>query len=397
MKLTRRDFLKGAKVAAGLALFGFGSGCITKKPEELTTPPAPPPVPSPSVTLTVKPIPTRTINPTSIPDITTPASIPAPTPFPTRTYEPSRNPPTIIPASIPPPAVTAIITPSPTPTPFITSIPEATITAVVTSPIPTFPPLPSPTAAPSLEEGLTGRWLFDTITPDGYIPDISGYGNHGYLHRGKSGTSGKIVSNGKTDYLQLDGNGGYVEILDNGKYSVPGTNQLEICFWAKPTSFDFPTIEEGKWVDFLAKEMGDNGKQQCEWAFRIYRTDGKDPDPRPKRMSFYVFNEGCGLGTGSYFQDPLNENEWIFVDGAVTGENTQIYKNTEKRDEDYYAGEGAFAVVNPKHGSSPVTIGTSWDDGSYSMGGFYDLRIYSKLLTPEKRKLIYDEGVKALT
>lgn len=235
---------------------------------------------------------------------------------------------------------------------------------------------------------MAGRWLFDALK-DGHIPDISGYGNHGLL---KGGTSGKIISGGKTSYLQLDGNGGYVKIPDSGRYSVPETNELEICFWTKPDSFDFPTIEEEGWLDYVSKQMGED-----EWAFRIYSNEGGDESgPRPKRMSFYVFNPEGGLGTGSYFQDKLKENEWIFVDGAATGENTQIYKNTDLRDEDPYVGSDAYVEVSPERGSSPVTVGTAWNDGSYFIGSFYDLRIYNKLLTPDRRKAIYNEGVKAL-
>jgi hypothetical protein len=126
-------------------------------------------------------------------------------------------------------------------------------------------------------------------------------------------------------------------------------------------------------VNFLGKGLF--SPKACEYTFRLYNASSY----RPKRLSFYVFNESCGLGTGSYFQDDIEENEWIFVVGIVNGTHTQIYKAGIVRDSDYYAGVGAFAIIKPQNTISPLRIATVQKE-AYLPGLIDEIRIYNRTL-----------------
>ncbi len=229
---------------------------------------------------------------------------------------------------------------------------------------------------------LAGHWTFDSAS-GGHAQDLSIYGNHAKLETGDEPASRKIVKGRIGNALYLDGKDDYIEIPDSGRYSASAKGALTISFWMKPATFEFYTPEEGGWIDFLAKE-----DMQFEWAFRIYNSTAKDPDFRPKRISFYIFNQDGGLGTGTYFQDDLKEDEWIFVAGVINGTHVLIYKNGALRNAAYYAGEGAFVIVNPKHGNSPISIGSPWQDSFYKMG-MDDLRIYKRALTSDEIMMLY--------
>ena len=61
--------------------------------------------------------------------------------------------------------------------------------------------------------------------------------------------------------------------------------------------------------DALQPGKGEAGSH--EYALRMYSR--QNAASRPNRISGYAFNPQGGLGSGSYFQDPVTKGEWIYV------------------------------------------------------------------------------------
>ncbi|MCR4394502.1 MAG: putative Ig domain-containing protein, partial [Dehalococcoidales bacterium] len=104
---------------------------------------------------------------------------------------------------------------------------------------------------------------------------------------------------------------------------------------------------------------------QNEWVFRIY---DRDTD-RPQRISFYVFNLGGGLGSGSYSEQPIQKGEWVYIVGKVDKRYTYIYRNGILANRNRYTvASGEIPAIKPQNGSSPLRIGTGnltdWFKGS---------------------------------
>ena len=125
-------------------------------------------------------------------------------------------------------------------------------------------------------------------------------------------------------YLKVTGVDSYVEIASVADYSIATTGELSVSARMRPDTLDFPRWEETGYVYWLGK--GASGKQ--EWAFRMYNRDNTtETPPRPNRISVCTFNPDGGLGVGSYFQDTLQEGNWIFVVGVADSTRTYIYRD----------------------------------------------------------------------
>jgi hypothetical protein len=111
-------------------------------------------------------------------------------------------------------------------------------------------------------------------------------------------------------------------------------------------------------------------------------------DSRPKRMSFYLFNDSTGVGIGSYFQDILVDDEWIFVVGVVNGTHTQIWKSGSLRDSDLYTN-----MIFPNNTFANLHFGGQIDgDINFFNGSLDELRIYNRSLTSVEIAEINNSG-----
>jgi hypothetical protein len=174
----------------------------------------------------------------------------------------------------------------------------------------------------------------------------------------------------------------YIEIPNDLRYSPAATGQLTVSFWMNPSRFDFKGEAEG-YVHFLAKQEWSD-KPNYEWAFRLYNDTAVDDGLRAKRVSFYLFNLQGGQGVGSYFQDDIKANEWIYITGVVNGTHTLIYKDGIIRDADAYSpGLGGYKEIIPGQGTCPVRIGTA-DMASFFEGGIDELKIWNRALSPKE-------------
>ena len=106
---------------------------------------------------------------------------------------------------------------------------------------------------------------------------------------------------------------------------------------------------------------------------------------RPSRISGYAFNLSGGLGSGSYFQDPVTIGEWIHVvvvfnlDDPPTGTppgSVRIYKNGALRG---VTPLRQFKVI-PGNGTAPFRIATR-DRHSYFLGAIAKVAVYDRELT----------------
>lgn len=181
--------------------------------------------------------------------------------------------------------------------------------------------------------------------------------------------------------FDFNGKDSYIEVPDNSKLS-PSTygSKITISFWMKPTTFNFKGESQG-----YAYILGKGQSNNHEFAFRIYNSTAFDGVSRSKRNSFYAFNLNGGLGAGSYYQDNLKENEWVFVTGVIDGTNTKIYKNGVLRDTDTLSGYD----IHMGDGTAPLRIGTR-DFNSYFSGSIDEVRVYNRALTDAEISQIYN-------
>ena len=118
---------------------------------------------------------------------------------------------------------------------------------------------------------------------------------------------------------------------------------------------------------------------------------------------FYVFNPDGRLGVGSYFQDTLQEGNWMFVVGVANTARTYIYRDALFRRCDTYRGppddqcpihfqpppnDDIQLEINPASGASPVRLGTR-DRRSFFLGGVSRVRIWNRALGADEVSALY--------
>lgn len=180
----------------------------------------------------------------------------------------------------------------------------------------------------------------------------------------------------------------YMEIPDDDAFSIITTGALTISVWVSPATLNFKNAEKGEYVHWMGKGI----PQQHEWTFRMYNKDlTESQENRPNRMSAYAFNLKGGLGSGSYVQEELTENEWIHFAARydVAGNTITLFKNGVQKDQDPLFDETYGVQV--ENGTAPVRLGTRslW---SFFEGRIDDLRFYNRSLSDEEIFALYNEG-----
>ena len=145
---------------------------------------------------------------------------------------------------------------------------------------------------------LDGR---PTDLTKGHVPTITG----------SPGTT--VLPNGDAAY-SFNGITDYIEVPTADDLSVATTGQFCVEAWVRPDVLQFTHEDPDGYVYILGKGVA----SQDEWAFRMYSllTPGEDP-PRPNRVSFYVWELAGGEGSGSYFQDPITAQTWMYLVATV--------------------------------------------------------------------------------
>jgi len=208
--------------------------------------------------------------------------------------------------------------------------------------------------------------------------DRSGRGHNGHYFPVSSNFSKAPMPNGDRATV-FNGTNQYIEVPTSVELSVRRGAGLTLEAWIRPDTLDF-TYDEG---DGYVHWAGKGAPGQHEYALRMYSRTNTASPARPNRISGYAFNLVGGLGSGSYFQDPVTVGGWIHVAVVI---NTRvrpgvisIYKNGVLRKTTPLS---QFDVV-PRPGNAPLRIGTR-DFGSFFRGAIGKFAIYAYPLTQAK-------------
>ncbi len=223
--------------------------------------------------------------------------------------------------------------------------------------------------------------------------DQSGRAHHGTVVGTVTSEAGP--GDGRNTVRFSGGVGNYIRVPDHPDLSVPTTGVLTIEGWYSQKVLEFTNVEGSGYVQPAGKLQYDG---RCEWEVRLYSltTPGEDP-PRPNRWSGYAFNPPCGLGTGSYFQDPVTVDEWVHVVVVINMNVTsaqyptgsiKIYKNGILRDQDALSN---YNVV-PQRTTSPLHIGSasldSWFNGRIGRFAIYNYELAPTEIRTHYRNLV---------
>jgi len=204
-------------------------------------------------------------------------------------------------------------------------------------------------------------------------PDASGKGHVGRYYPVNSRPAKTRMPNGDLATV-FDGFAQYLETPDSRYLSVRKGGALTLEAWIRPDTLQFPSSESDGYVHWAGK----GEPNEHEYAMRMYsRTNSAS---RPNRVSGYVFNLSGGLGSGSYFQDPMIAGQWMHVALVIQTRTrpgtVSIYKNGVLRDTTPLS---QFQVV-PHEGRAPLRIATR-DLNSYFKGAIGKFAVYAYPVT----------------
>jgi hypothetical protein len=245
----------------------------------------------------------------------------------------------------------------------------------------------SPGLEDNLDSGLVLYLKFDNQSSygenDSFVHDFSGKNNNGFVNSAKWNSSAGISGGA----FEFDGADDYLSITDSDVLSPNSKGQLTISFWMKPATFNFvgtSTDADSKSRIHPINKYAYSG-QNAEWYFAFYNGTGNDgSENRPKRISFYVCNKTGGKCIGSYFQDDLKLNKWIFIVGVVNGTHTFIYKNGSLRDSDHLS---KYGIIMENRGA-PLRLGGLVNGGMFK-GVIDELRVYNRTLNSNEIAALY--------
>lgn len=209
--------------------------------------------------------------------------------------------------------------------------------------------------------------------------DISGNGNNGVFLPAKNPPAVTHLPNGDAA-ASFDGQRQYVQVPSASTLSVTHSGCLSVQAWISPRTLQFPHEEGTGYVYLLGK--GESGKQ--EYALRMYSLLNTESPVRPNRISAYAFNLAGGLGSGSYFQDPVTVGAWIMVTFIIDAHSSSawphgyvaIYKNGSLRGRVSLSQYG----ITPRASDAPFRIATR-DLGSYFEGAVAKVAAYDYVLS----------------
>ncbi|MGO4255119.1 LamG-like jellyroll fold domain-containing protein [Marmoricola sp. RAF53] len=207
------------------------------------------------------------------------------------------------------------------------------------------------------------------------LDDVTGNTANGTVVGGSTATK---LPNGDPA-LAFNGKGQYAQFSDSKAFEVDNTGVLTAEYWLRPDALEFSDVEGSGYVYTLGKGTGN----QHEWYARMYSKTNQEN--RPNRISGYVFNPAGGLGSGSYFEDPVKTGEWIHVALVINARAkssaypmgyVKIYKNGVLRDTDSLQNYD----ITPRSGTAPLRVGTGYLN-SFFQGALGDISFYDRELT----------------
>jgi hypothetical protein len=218
--------------------------------------------------------------------------------------------------------------------------------------------------------------------------DLSGHG-HTATYLPVNDPPGNVALPNGDVAAEFNGQKQYAQVPSSDALSVTDTGCLTIEAWIMPTTLQFPHEEGTGYVYVLGKGTSD----EYEYAIRMYSARNTEQPERPNRISGYVWNPSGGLGSGAYFQDKVEVNQWIMVTLVLDDRASQgwpdgyvaIYKDGVLR------GQVSMSQYNvtPQAGKAPLGIGTR-NNASYFEGGIGKVAIYDRLLSSAEIAATYN-------
>lgn len=210
-------------------------------------------------------------------------------------------------------------------------------------------------------------------------PDMSGH-NHTATFLPADGAPNMVAMPNGDLAPSFNGQDQYVEVPSSSVLSVTHTGCLTVQAWIRPATLQFPH-EEGTGYVYI---LGKGAPSEYEYAIRMYSAANTEVPVRPNRISGYVFNLAGGWGSGAYFQDPVDVNQWIMVTMVIDDRRSEkwpdgyvaLYKDAVMRDQVSLAQYD----VKPHAGDAPFCIATR-DNDSYFEGAIGKVAVYDKVLS----------------
>jgi hypothetical protein len=221
----------------------------------------------------------------------------------------------------------------------------------------------------------------------GYEPDLTGNGHNGTYQAAGRPLASSMLPNGDLA-ASFNGAGQYLQVPSSSSLSAPHTGCLTVQAWIQPSTLQFPDEEGSGYVYVLGK--GSAGKQ--EYALRMYSLTNSENPVRPNRISAYAFNLSGGLGSGSYFQGPVQTQAWMLVTFVIDAQPSaawphgyvSIYQNTALRGQ---VSLSQFSVT-PQAASAPFCVGTRQLQ-SFFEGAVGKVAVFDYVLSPSQISAIY--------
>jgi hypothetical protein len=252
------------------------------------------------------------------------------------------------------------------------------------------PPVRPKCHAPSSRLASTGHNPYDRLTlglrPVAYYNVEVVDSEHGTDVAGCSPAASLVGLPGGRSVLLPDGESAglftsknALEIPSRAWFSIRNTGRLTLEAWIRPSTLAFRRTESSGYVNWLGK----GAPGSYEYGLRMYSAHNQEA--RGNRISGYAFNLDGGKGSGSYFQDDLEPQRWIFVTVVLTTKDSEgypantvtIYKDGVRRMTTPLSQFG----VDPQSGDAPLRIGST-DDRSYFEGAITKVAVFDRALSP---------------
>jgi hypothetical protein len=230
-----------------------------------------------------------------------------------------------------------------------------------------------------LNSGLIGHWTFDgKDMTTGAVVDKSGNGNGAILVNSATSTSRTEGKIGQA--IKLDGVDDYVEM--GRLQSTEGAAQLTWSFWAYPHVLQNADI-------FLSK-----GSIFSDASWQINMTTGGGCTNGNQILVYIPTTADDGGTYGCAAAGSIAANQWthyaVVFDGGATGNSNRlkIYMNGVASTLDYGGTIPASIVTS----SSNARVGRNSGSSGIYEGVIDDLRIYSRALSAEEAKAVFNSG-----
>lgn len=200
--------------------------------------------------------------------------------------------------------------------------------------------------------GLVGFWSL--AESSGRANDLSGNGNHGTVNGATQGVWGR---GGLTAY-SFDGTDDTVTVGESGADEIINA-PITVSVWARKR-----TTTSG--VDIFDYES-----TRLHLAYEKNASDG---------LEFNIYDGSQNTATtGVTITD-----EWFHILGTFDGSDMRVYVNGNL--------EGTASASNINDGIGGIYIGGQATSGQYWDGSIADVRVYSRVLSPQEVQTLYEWG-----